>query len=72
MENLDIAEMELPCNDELIDYLDVLRRLREIDQNKSCGVDAIHPVVLKNCAESIALPLTIIMKSSFNKSELPI
>ena len=56
----------------IIEYIDVARRLKHIDTNKTCGVDSIHPLIMKNCADSIALPLTLIYKESLEKSELPI
>ncbi|XP_065672152.1 uncharacterized protein LOC136089977 [Hydra vulgaris] len=42
------------------------------DQNKACGVDSLHPILLKHCAKSLALPLTLIYKSSYNTSNLPL
>ncbi|XP_065640490.1 uncharacterized protein LOC136073065 [Hydra vulgaris] len=54
-----------------IDYFDVLIRLKNVDINKTYGVDSIHPLILKNCADSVALPLTLIFIESFVKSELP-
>ncbi|XP_047129531.1 uncharacterized protein LOC124809466 [Hydra vulgaris] len=54
-----------------IDYFDVLSRLKHVDINKTYGVDSIHPLILKNCADSVTLPLTLIFKESFVKSELP-
>nr|XP_047129573.1 uncharacterized protein LOC124809501 [Hydra vulgaris] len=54
-----------------IDYFDVLIRLKNVDINKTYGVDFIHPLILKNCGDSVALPLTLIFIESFVKSELP-
>ncbi|XP_065678533.1 uncharacterized protein LOC105847050 [Hydra vulgaris] len=45
--------------------------LKHVDINKTYGVDSIHPLILKNCAVSVALPLTLIFIESFVKSELP-
>nr|XP_047122299.1 uncharacterized protein LOC124805837 [Hydra vulgaris] len=54
-----------------IDYFDVLSRLKHVDINKTYGVDSIHLLILKNCADSLASPLTLIFKESFVKNELP-
>ena len=71
-----LPEMDMTENNDIclpiIEYIDVARRLKIIDTNKTCGVDSIHPLIMKNCADSIALPLTLIYKESLEKSELPI
>ena len=38
---------------------------------KSPGPDAIHPHLLKNCADLLALPLSCIFQKSFQNSCLP-
>ena len=55
-----------------IEYDNVLLRLKNLEENKSCGVDNLHPAILKNCASAFAIPLTIIFQESFEKSQLPI
>ncbi|XP_065681450.1 uncharacterized protein LOC136095130 [Hydra vulgaris] len=54
-----------------IQYEDVLERLNNLDQNKTYGVDKLHPSILKNCATAFALPLTLIFMESVEKSQLP-
>lgn len=55
----------------LVDYEAVHKKLRELNPNKSCGIDGIHPRVLKETADFIAVPLYIIFNKSILHSELP-
>ena len=50
---------------------DVLKVLKGLNPNKSTGVDNIHPRILKEAAQQIALPITIIAKKSLNSASLP-
>ena len=50
---------------------EVLKILKSLNPNKTPGLDGIHPKVLKEIAEIIAHPLTIIFKRSITKGELP-
>ena len=54
-----------------ITYEDVSLRLTNLEENKSCGVDNLHAVILKNCSLAFAIPLTLIYKESFEQSLLP-
>ncbi len=56
----------------IINNSDVMKRLANLSTDKACGVDMVHPLALKNCAESVATPLTLIYSESFAKGELPI
>ena len=49
----------------------VLKILKSLDPNKSTGVDKIHPRVLKEAAEKVALPITIIANKSLKSAILP-
>jgi hypothetical protein len=62
--------VDLNPND--IQYEQVLAKLKNLDPNKACGADKIHPMILKNCAEAFALPITLIFRSSLASSQLPI
>jgi hypothetical protein len=53
-----------------IKYEDVLNRLKNLEENKSCGVDKLHPTLLKNCASAFAIPLTLIFMESFEKGPI--
>ena len=49
----------------------VLKVIQNLKINKSPGIDGIHPRVLKEIAEIISYPITIIYKKSVAASELP-
>ena len=49
----------------------VLKKLLELNPNKSPGPDGWHPVLLKSIADLIALPLSIIFQKSLNEGILP-
>ena len=45
--------------------------LRNINVNKAVGPDGIHGKVLKNCRESLAYPLSLLFKMSYNIGQIP-
>ena len=45
--------------------------LKALKQGKSPGPDSIHPIILKNLAEELAHPLTILFNSTLNVGKLP-
>ena len=49
----------------------VLKKLKNLRTDKACGSDSIHPYILKNYAEFIVAPLTIIFNKSLETGELP-
>jgi len=42
-----------------------------LQSHKSAGPDGLHPMLLKNCAEAVAEPLSIIFRKSFETGEVP-
>ena len=54
-----------------IDENDVLKALKNLQTNKSPGIDQVHPRVLKELADTLAHPLTLIFRTSIETSELP-
>ncbi|XP_065639515.1 uncharacterized protein LOC136072275 [Hydra vulgaris] len=50
----------------------ILDKLKNLNQNKACGPDNMHPFLLKNCAEAFAIPLTLIFRASLTNSQLPV
>jgi hypothetical protein len=50
----------------------VLNHLIQLNPNKSLGNDSISPLVLKNCAKSMSLPLSIIFQQSFDQGQVPL
>ncbi|XP_065645344.1 uncharacterized protein LOC136075834 [Hydra vulgaris] len=49
----------------------VISSLSKLDQYKASGEDGVHPWVLKECASTIAYPLTKIFHSSFQEGSVP-
>ena len=54
-----------------IDEAEVQKILKNLQANKSPGLDQIHPRVLKELAEVLAHPLTLIFKKSVERGQLP-
>lgn len=50
---------------------EVLEALLQIDTKKGTGPDKVHPLILKNCAHSLALPLQLIFNKSLSESVFP-
>ena len=51
---------------------DVYKYLQNLDPNKAPGPDQIHGKVLKNCANSLALPLQILFRTSYYTCKIPV
>ena len=49
----------------------VQKKLEKLNPKKSPGPDGIHPRVLKEAAEILAKPLTLLFKKSILREELP-
>ena len=49
----------------------VLKKLQKLNASKSAGSDELHPRVLKETAEVICVPLSIIFKKSLEEGKLP-
>ena len=49
----------------------IQKLLSNINPNKACGPDGIHGRILKNCPQSLAQPLSILFKLSYNTGNLP-
>ncbi len=45
--------------------------LSMVNSNKASGPDGIHGKILKNCADSLAAPLSILFKLSYNTGSIP-
>ena len=52
-------------------FLKVSKFLKEVKPNKAAGPDGVHGKILKNCAVSIAYPLSIIFRVSYNSGMIP-
>ncbi len=53
------------------DHRKIRRLLSNINTNKACGPDGIHGRILKNCAVSLAYPLSLIFRISYNTGCIP-
>ncbi len=64
---------EVTCNpsDSFITEQAVYSILIYLNIRKSTGVDKVHPHVLRECASSLAIPLSSILCQSYNTSSLP-
>jgi hypothetical protein len=62
---------ERPVESKLIGYEiyeeKVLKRLVDLNPNKSCGPDSFHPRLLKELAAVLAGPLTLFFKKKFER-----
>ena len=58
-------------NDIDFNFRRVRSLLNKVNTNKAPGPDAIHGQVLKNCASSLAYPLSLIFKTSYNTGQIP-
>ncbi|WP_237584555.1 hypothetical protein, partial [Salmonella sp. gx-f5] len=59
-------DVALTIHEELVGDL-----LRHLDVHKSMGLDGIHPRVLRELAEELAKPLSIIYQQSWLSGEVP-
>lgn len=51
---------------------EVLKELRSINVNKSCGPDEMHPRVMRELADVLALPLSMIFNSALESGVVPL
>ena len=51
--------------------IEVGKLLRELNANKSCSPDDIHPRILKHCSNSLASPLCALFNTSFKCGKIP-
>ena len=51
--------------------LDVFLILKKMNASKAAGPDDIHGIVLKNCAASLAKPLSLLFNTSYNTGCIP-
>lgn len=50
---------------------EVEKLLQELNANKSCGPDNVHPRILKHCSSSLGSPLGALFNISFKCGEIP-
>lgn len=61
------------CNEQIdpIDTDEVYRELSTLDISKGVGLDGIHPILLKTCAESLTKVICAIFNKSIELGEVP-
>ena len=69
--NIDIDFRNDPFINFKITHQDVRKFLISLNQNKSHGPDGINGKILRNCAVSIAYPLSILFNLSFSTGHIP-
>ena len=69
--NIDINFNNDADNDIDFNFRRVRTLLNKVNVNKSVGPDGIHGKVLKHCAASLAYPLSLIFKTSYNTGQIP-
>ena len=50
---------------------EVLKKLKRLKPEKSSGPDGMHPLVLHRCADSLAIPLSMIFNKSYEEGRVP-
>ena len=50
---------------------DIMKYLTSLNTGKACGPDGIGNNILKNCADGLAMPITILAKHSINSGTFP-
>ena len=55
----------------VISVSSVKDRLSKLSVDKSVGVDGVHPIILKNCADAISRPLKVIFEKSLVEGKIP-
>ena len=50
---------------------DVVKKLHQLKPDKSPGIDQVHPYVLKECSEEMAVPLLKIFRKSLEEDRIP-
>ena len=51
---------------------DIKQKLKNLNVNKSAGPDNIHPRILKEACDVLALPLKIIFENSFKQNKITV
>jgi len=68
--NLD-QDSDLVSVNELFNASDILSYLKAINPSKAAGPDNIDGYILKNCCNSLAVPLTILFRQSYTTGQIP-
>ena len=69
--DIDIDWANDECFEIDFDHRKIRKLLSKVNSNKAQGPDGIHGKILKNCASSLAYPLSIMFKISYNSCCIP-
>jgi hypothetical protein len=64
-------EVKQECIEKTFKESEILKLLQNLNINKSCGPDGLHPKMLKELSTTIAKPITIIFNSSMCRGLVP-
>ena len=62
----------VPLTDVNFDSEEVLKKLKNLNPSKSPGPDGLHPRVLREAADILTEPLTVIFNKSVAEGKVPI
>ena len=69
--DIDIDFSDDHLNDIEFNYCKIYKLLKNVNSNKASGPDGIHGKVLKSCAGSLAYPLSLLFRLSYNTGHIP-
>ena len=64
-------EVKQECIEKTFKEGEILKLLQNLDVNKSCGPDGLHPKILKELSATISKPITTIFNSSMCQGLVP-
>ena len=64
-------EVKQECIEKTFKESEILKLLQNLDVNKSCGPDGLHPKMLKELSATISKPITTIFNSSMCQGLVP-
>ena len=69
--DIDIDFTNDPFSDFKFDEFSIFNFLKQINPNKNRGPDDIGGLIIKNCAQSISLPLSILFNITYRTGTIP-
>jgi hypothetical protein len=66
-----ITDEKCQVRSSIFSPLNVYKELVKLDKNKTAGIDGINPTLLKECAHSFSVPISLIFKMSYENSTVP-
>ena len=69
--DLHILHNSPELNSITIENSNILKILKSLNTNKSCGIDGIGNIILKTCADSLATPIGLLANASLKSGSFP-